>query len=118
MTMRDSLTQLVLSGEVRGAQARRLLLGALPGSHVRLRSWPMSGAPAVFTDWAQLHPRLIFSIPLEPRQASSRTLHRSNFMSHPRVNASHPSRSRWRGWGKWPLSPVMCDTLREREAHR
>jgi hypothetical protein len=51
MTMLDSLRQLVLSGEVRGAQARRLLLGALPGWHVRLGSPPMSIAPAAFTDW-------------------------------------------------------------------
>jgi hypothetical protein len=61
MTMLDSLTQLVLSGEVRGAQARRLLLGALPGGHVRPGLWPMSIAPVAVTDWAQSHPRLIFS---------------------------------------------------------
>jgi hypothetical protein len=63
MRMLDSLIQLVLSGEVRGAQARRLLLGALPGWHVRLGSRPMGVAPTAFTDMAQSHPRLIFSIP-------------------------------------------------------
>jgi hypothetical protein len=63
MRMLDSLIQLVSSGEVRGAQARRLLLGALPGWHVRLGLWPMGVAPATSTDGAQSHPRLIFPIP-------------------------------------------------------
>jgi hypothetical protein len=67
MRMPNSLTQLVLRDDVRGAQARRSMLGALPGWHVRPGLRPMRRVPAASTDKAQSHPRLIFPAHLSLR---------------------------------------------------
>jgi hypothetical protein len=46
MTVVNSLRQLVMGEDVRGAQARRFMLGALPGWHVRQGTDPMGRRPA------------------------------------------------------------------------